>query len=291
MIITVVLPVYNAGKSLRSALDSALKQVDGVSSKVIVINNASTDETRAILDSYYDPNLSVFHYDEHVDMWTNHNRAFNHIDEGYCLFLHGDDVLRAAVIPDLIKSIANDYDAVNTIYWGYSRFADFSNILHSNGLKVNVGFSGERAFIPFTNQGLTPSGTCYPVERLRENSLFYTNGTTRFASDSISMIRWAQSGLRFKMLDFSVVVRTGATTGAPTSDSARKVYFDALEDILSTSSHVHLRRMANLSLTNKSSSSVMTWFSKYCYTKKLIRRKTYIKYLALSLIRRILLVK
>jgi len=285
-LITIVIPVYNGGKKLCRALDSALDQIDGMLAKVVVINNASTDETKAVLDSYNNSNLFIFNYEDNVDMWANHNRAFDHIEDGHCLFLHGDDYLEQNAISNLIKSIESDSDANNTIYWGYSRFADFSNILIQNGFLVNVGFAGERAFIPFTKQGLTPSGTCYPVKRLQRKALFYTNGTTRFASDSISMIRWACYGFRFKMLDYSIVVRTGATTGAPVDGVARNKYFDALNDVFFGSDLINQKRMAQIGLTCKSSDRKITWFSQYCLSKKLIRKNTYYKQLGLFWLKR-----
>lgn len=58
--ISVLLPVYNGAPYIREALDSILAQ-DHPAFEVIVINDGSTDDTAAILESYTDPRLRIIH--------------------------------------------------------------------------------------------------------------------------------------------------------------------------------------------------------------------------------------
>jgi glycosyltransferase involved in cell wall biosynthesis len=57
--ISVVIPAYNCGETLRSTLDSVLAQTHPAN-EILVMDDGSTDETAAILESY-GPALSYFH--------------------------------------------------------------------------------------------------------------------------------------------------------------------------------------------------------------------------------------
>jgi glycosyltransferase involved in cell wall biosynthesis len=61
--VSVVLSVRNGGSDLPAALDTILKQSFS-DFELIVINNGSTDGTRAFLDGITDPRVRVFHQDD-----------------------------------------------------------------------------------------------------------------------------------------------------------------------------------------------------------------------------------
>src|SRR4249919_523314 len=56
--ITVLVPCYNYGRFLRDALDSLLQQ-SLTAWDAVVIDDASTDETPAVLSGYQDPRIRV----------------------------------------------------------------------------------------------------------------------------------------------------------------------------------------------------------------------------------------
>jgi len=57
---TVLMPAYNAAPFLREAVDSVLAQTF-TNFEFLIINDGSTDETAAILESYSDPRIRVHH--------------------------------------------------------------------------------------------------------------------------------------------------------------------------------------------------------------------------------------
>ncbi|MBP7103498.1 MAG: glycosyltransferase, partial [Bacteroidales bacterium] len=55
-VISVVMPVYNGERFLREAIDSILNQTYK-DFEFIIIDDGSTDQTSAILDTYQDPRI------------------------------------------------------------------------------------------------------------------------------------------------------------------------------------------------------------------------------------------
>ncbi|MDR2206774.1 MAG: glycosyltransferase, partial [Flavobacteriaceae bacterium] len=55
--ISVIIPMYNAEKTIIKALDSVKKQTDGIQDfEIIVINDGSTDESKSLIDNYIQNN-------------------------------------------------------------------------------------------------------------------------------------------------------------------------------------------------------------------------------------------
>ena len=59
--LTIAIPTLNRARELRRAIDSALAQ-SSPAIEVLVSNNGSTDDTRAVLESYNDPRLRTHHH-------------------------------------------------------------------------------------------------------------------------------------------------------------------------------------------------------------------------------------
>src|SRR5678815_846609 len=58
--LTIAIPTLDRARDLRRAIDSALAQ-SSPDIEVLVSNNGSTDDTRAVMESYDDPRLRTFH--------------------------------------------------------------------------------------------------------------------------------------------------------------------------------------------------------------------------------------
>lgn len=68
------MPVYNAAPFLRTAIGSILNQTFG-DFEFLIINDASTDDSAAILASYTDPRLRVVHNDRNLGQTATLNRG------------------------------------------------------------------------------------------------------------------------------------------------------------------------------------------------------------------------
>src|SRR3546814_8362260 len=78
--VSVVTPVYNGGRFLVECIESVLAQSHG-NLEYVVLDNASTDETSAILERYrrLDPRIQVFRNDETLWVIDNWNSALERI--------------------------------------------------------------------------------------------------------------------------------------------------------------------------------------------------------------------
>jgi glycosyltransferase involved in cell wall biosynthesis len=81
--VTVLLPVYNAERFLREAIDSVLMQSFG-DFELLVLNDGSTDSSAAIIDSYDDPRLKHLPNDRNRGLIYTLNRG---IDEAKGIFI------------------------------------------------------------------------------------------------------------------------------------------------------------------------------------------------------------
>src|SRR5690349_22831899 len=90
--VTVVIPTYNRARFLPGAIDSVLAQTFG-DFRLLVADNASTDETEAIVARYEDPRIDYVRRDENLGITANHNLALRDVSTEYCLIVPDDDVL------------------------------------------------------------------------------------------------------------------------------------------------------------------------------------------------------
>ncbi|SKB66206.1 Glycosyl transferase family 2 [Lachnospiraceae bacterium] len=92
--VSIIIPVYNAGKYLKKCLDSAVGQ-DFEDFDIICVDDCSTDDSPAILAEYEDQysNVRVIRNTCNNGVAFCRNRAVEQADSEYILFLDSDDWL------------------------------------------------------------------------------------------------------------------------------------------------------------------------------------------------------
>ena len=73
--VSVIIPTYNRGEFLRRGINSAL-QVCTENDEIIVVDDGSTDQTRALVESITDPRL-IYAYRENSGVATARNHAWS----------------------------------------------------------------------------------------------------------------------------------------------------------------------------------------------------------------------
>ena len=89
---TIAIPVYNREALIKVALESALAQ-DAPGLEILVVDNASTDGTWDVLQSYSDPRLRLVRNDHNVGLYGNLNRCLELAQGKYIRILCSDDRL------------------------------------------------------------------------------------------------------------------------------------------------------------------------------------------------------
>ncbi len=115
-LLTIAVPTYNRAQYLREFLASALPQISGHAEvELIICNNASTDETRCLLEStvHAGEPLRVIHQPGNVGSDANFVRCFHEARGKYFWLCGDDDILRPGAVDAIAGHLLRaDYDLV-----------------------------------------------------------------------------------------------------------------------------------------------------------------------------------
>ncbi|TMQ68383.1 MAG: glycosyltransferase family 2 protein, partial [Candidatus Eisenbacteria bacterium] len=90
--ITIAIPVFEREELVRKALESALRQ-PAADLEILVVDNASTDRTWEVLNSYRDPRLRLVRNERNLGLFGNFNRCIFLARGRYVTTLCSDDML------------------------------------------------------------------------------------------------------------------------------------------------------------------------------------------------------
>lgn len=120
--LSVIVPVYNAGKYLRECLESIRKQ--SLSDlEIILVDDCSTDDSPAICDEYsrMDSRFKVFHLPENRGPGIARNVALDFADGDYCTFVDADDKVHSNAYKEMYEFASrNSLDIVRCEMGGFS---------------------------------------------------------------------------------------------------------------------------------------------------------------------------
>lgn len=105
---SVIVPCFNAEKTLRSCLNSILTQTYN-DFEVVVINDGSTDNSQAILDEFVKKDQRVHAYHFHnAGVAISRTRGTNLAEGDYVIFVDSDDTIAPNLLATLALTIANN---------------------------------------------------------------------------------------------------------------------------------------------------------------------------------------
>lgn len=89
--VSVVIPSYNSGRTIRQAVESALEQ--SVQVEVIIVDDGSQDDTESVLDAYRDDSrVRIIRNECNMGVAASRNRGVKEAACPYVAFLDSDDV-------------------------------------------------------------------------------------------------------------------------------------------------------------------------------------------------------
>ena len=110
--VSVLVPVYNAEKTIVRCLDSILGQTYQ-NIEVIIVNDGSKDNTLSILENYSEKDVRIRLYDEqNGGVATARNIALRNAKGEYILYVDSDDWLELNAIECLLGEMRKDVDIV-----------------------------------------------------------------------------------------------------------------------------------------------------------------------------------
>lgn len=105
--VSIIIPCYNAQAYLKSCIDSILNQTLGLDSiEMIFVNDASTDDTLAILTAYeksYPENILVINCAENGGCGKARNIGLSYCSGDYITFMDADDIIHPKMLENLLS--------------------------------------------------------------------------------------------------------------------------------------------------------------------------------------------
>ena len=90
ILVSVILPTYNRASFLSRAIQSVLDQTYP-QWELIIVDDASTDNTRAVVLAFEDPRIHYLHHEMNLGQCSARNAGINASRGGYYAFLDSDD--------------------------------------------------------------------------------------------------------------------------------------------------------------------------------------------------------
>ena len=116
--VTVAIPTYNRAPLLGQAIESVLGQSYG-DLRLLVADNASTDETAAVVASYDDPRVEYVRRAENTGLLANFDDCLRRFDTEYSLLLGDDDLLRPSFLEETVP-ILDAHPRVGMVHTAFS---------------------------------------------------------------------------------------------------------------------------------------------------------------------------
>jgi glycosyltransferase involved in cell wall biosynthesis len=108
-LISVPIPVYNAGKYLNQSINSILNQ-SYEHFEIIICDDGSNDNSRLIIESFLDPRVKVFHNDENIGVLKTRNKLFEYCKGDYIAFQDADDFSHPERLKVQLEAFMRDPD-------------------------------------------------------------------------------------------------------------------------------------------------------------------------------------
>ncbi|MCF8053946.1 MAG: glycosyltransferase family 2 protein [Deltaproteobacteria bacterium] len=110
MDISIIIVNWNTAELLRNCLDSITKTVHSIRYEIIVVDNASTDDSVAMLRESH-PDIRVIENKENRGFGTANNQAMRVMSGKYALLLNSDTVLQENAVKELLTFMETQRDA------------------------------------------------------------------------------------------------------------------------------------------------------------------------------------
>ncbi|NHM01091.1 glycosyltransferase family 2 protein [Flavobacterium difficile] len=106
-LLSIALPVFNGANFIREAIESILQQ-DSLAFELVVVDNASTDNTVAIVSEYQsDSRLKIITCPDHVGQVANVNRSVSYCSSKWIHFFCHDDIMLKGCVTEVVRIISN----------------------------------------------------------------------------------------------------------------------------------------------------------------------------------------
>lgn len=131
-LVSVIVPIYNAGEYLRDCLDSILSQTYE-QIEVVLVDDKSVDDSKKIAKKYAEKDKRIVLISKPVNQGINPARrtGFEHATGDYIMFVDDDDVVSPNMIEDHLEALLKtgaDISISKAFWWNTENDVDISGI-------------------------------------------------------------------------------------------------------------------------------------------------------------------
>lgn len=191
--VTVIICNYNYGKFVRDCLDSLAGQ-SRIPSNLIIVDDASTDDSRAVIESFLSDNAHLFQ--KHVFLSNTENsgklacinKAIALLETPYSLILDSDDYLPPEAIERLLERMLAARERNPAIGFAYSD----SYLVDETGAEIGRGKSADWSLELLRTHSYIPECALTMSEALRDAGLL--DDSIRVSTKHHKWMRIAEAG-------------------------------------------------------------------------------------------------
>lgn len=111
--VTVIIPTYNRAAWLSEAVRSVLAERYPL--RLLVVDNASTDDTAAVVAGFDDPRLTYVRRPANVGMVANFNDGLDRVETEYALIVSDDDLVKPGALEATVPAL-DDHPSVGVVH-------------------------------------------------------------------------------------------------------------------------------------------------------------------------------
>ena len=206
-LVSICIPSYNYAHYIATTIESALQQ-EYRNFEVIIADNASTDDTRAVLERYRDdPRVRIFYREKNHGIAENVSFSIAQAKGEYVVVCGADDALLPTFLSYCLTRMLDQYDPVDVVYAGAIICNEDLRPASSQRLvnQIDLPYSRRNEFA-----GLLQIVYILFTATLFKKSLFddipYLEGKTEVARDWEFLLKLAAADTRFASLPDPVIL-------------------------------------------------------------------------------------
>jgi len=106
-LVSVCIPTYNAARTVKQTLESILNQTYR-NIEILVVDNASEDETIALVQQFNDPRLTIYRNDRDIGGEQNWSHCIELARGRYIGIFHADDLYMPNMVQEQVQAFQNN---------------------------------------------------------------------------------------------------------------------------------------------------------------------------------------
>jgi len=112
--ISIIIPVYNDLEGIQTTIDSIFPQLVDSQANLVVVDNASTDQTPSVVRDYDDDQITLYHETDIQSSYAARNTGIQNTDSDVLAFVDAD----MTVPEDWLEAALNEFQSSNADYMG-----------------------------------------------------------------------------------------------------------------------------------------------------------------------------